>query len=163
MTTFCLPSRRMCVTYILITYVRATRIEVQLNGFATTTQVQVAVDTFQCSQLGTYLMCYNKTILKTQATIHPKSANFLEIFSQDHLKSIFTFFFNSHVSLHQRPSSQRSLVYAFRFVLISQCLMGAFIAPLNKIQNSRLINSKILRIKNANFSGYYFYMNPNMQ
>ena len=57
-----------------IHYVREHNWERDINNFATTTQVQVAVDT-------TYLICCSKTILKIQATIHPTKINFLEIFS----------------------------------------------------------------------------------
>ena len=34
---------------------------------------------------------------------------------------------------------------------------------LRKIQTLRVNNSRILTIKNAKFSGYYFYMNLNIQ
>ena len=34
---------------------------------------------------------------------------------------------------------------------------------LRKIQTLRVDNSRILRSKNAKFSGYYFYLNPNIQ
>ena len=33
---------------------------------------------------------------------------------------------------------------------------------LRKMQTSRVNNSSILRIKNAKFSGYYFYIHPNI-
>ena len=33
---------------------------------------------------------------------------------------------------------------------------------LRKMQTSRVNNSRILRVKNANFQGYYFYMNTNI-
>ena len=53
---------------LLPTYICYSNWDRSINHFTTTIQVQVAVNVFR-SYLATYLMCYRKTILKTQATI----------------------------------------------------------------------------------------------
>ena len=57
-------------------------------------------------------------------------------------------------------SDPRYMKCLFTNIQKQQNMKGAYF--LRKSQTSRVNNSRILRIKNARFSEYYFYLNPNI-
>ena len=89
----CLSGRRMCITWYLCSsnWDRVlpkwfchhnTASQVACNEYVKPSYLSFNVKTYSPVWLATtYLICYSKTILKIQATIHPSKTNFLGIFS----------------------------------------------------------------------------------
>ena len=98
MTTLCLSGRRMCITWYLCSsnWDRVIPKWFCHHNTASSclqlipkTYFQSTVKTYFPVYLATtYLICYSKTILIIQATIHPSKTNFMGIFSY---KQVFNF------------------------------------------------------------------------